>query len=388
MPSRAFIGSGAPLPNRSPNIKPRLTRLITIGRKRYECGSGGNKDKIMSAISGAGARPLLPVVRSMVLGSALALALALAASGAAQAQGKPWRHSIIEPKSDAGFVVMVTKGGFAQKQGLQLELIPMQSDPIQLRALLAGEVDSYEAGIGAAAIAASRNVDVKIMGCQWQTVVHSVFARAEIGKAADLKGKTFAISAPGAVPDVVARIYLAQNNIADGELSFASLGTDPDRYKAMLAGIAAATVVSIEFEPIAAAAGIKLMARGGELAPKFLRSCMITTGRTLATRRDEAVRFMTAEMQALRYALDHRDEEIRLTRETIGIKPDDPRPAHIFDEATRPTGVDPTMPISLDKIDWMQDQLIKMNNMSNRFDSAKMVDGEIRKQALARAGLR
>jgi NitT/TauT family transport system substrate-binding protein len=326
---------------------------------------------------------------------AIAAALLMAATVAPRAQetppgiarGAPWRHSIVDPKSDAGFAMMVTKGGFAQKQGLPVELVPLQSDGIQLRALLAGELESYEAGIGTAVIAAARDVDVKILGCSWQTVVHSVFARAEISRAQDLKGKTFAISAPGAVPDLVARIYLAQNKVADGDLSFASLGNDPERYKAVLAGVAAATVISIEFESVAAAAGIKLMARGSDLAPKFLRACVVTTGRVLAGRHDDAVRFMTAEMLALRYALDHRDEEIRLTREITDLKPDDPRPDRIFDEAARPTGVDPTMPIPLDKIDWMQDQLIAINSLPRRFDSAKMVDPAIRIQALARAGL-
>jgi hypothetical protein len=49
----------------------------------------------------------------------LALALALGATPAA-AQ-KVWRHAIIEAKSDAGFAMMVTRG-FAEKQGLKLEI--------------------------------------------------------------------------------------------------------------------------------------------------------------------------------------------------------------------------------------------------------------------------
>ncbi len=95
------------------------------------------------------------------------------------AQGQPWRHAIIEPKSDAGFQVMAVRGGYAAKQGLELELPYFQNDVIALRGLLAGDLESYEGGAATAIIAAARNADVKIIGCHWQTVVHSVFARAE-----------------------------------------------------------------------------------------------------------------------------------------------------------------------------------------------------------------
>jgi hypothetical protein len=46
----------------------------------------------------------------------------LSAAPCAHAQGQPWRHGIIEPKSDAGFQVMAVRGGFTAKQGLKLEL--------------------------------------------------------------------------------------------------------------------------------------------------------------------------------------------------------------------------------------------------------------------------
>ncbi len=85
----------------------------------------------------------------------------------------------------------------------------MQNDVIMLRGLLAGELDSYEGGAATAIIAGSRNADVKIVGCHWQTVVHSVFARSELKSAADMKGATMAISAPNATPDMIGKAWLA-----------------------------------------------------------------------------------------------------------------------------------------------------------------------------------
>src|SRR5262245_21110835 len=111
---------------------------------------------------------------------AAGMAVFLCAAACAHGQGQRWRHGIIDPKGDAGFQVMAVRGGFAAKQGVKLGLRYFQNDVIALRALLAGELESYEGGAATAIIAAARNADAKIIGCHWQTVVHSVFARAEI----------------------------------------------------------------------------------------------------------------------------------------------------------------------------------------------------------------
>jgi NitT/TauT family transport system substrate-binding protein len=197
-----------------------------------------------------------------------------------------------------------------------------------------------------------------------------------------------AISAPNATPDMIGRAYLAQNNVPAAEVKFASLGNDPERFKAMLSGLALATVISIEFLPIAERSGIKLVARGSDVMPKYQRLCTVTTGRLIAARRNDVIGLLTAQMQGLRHALAHPDEEIRITREITGMKPDDPRPEFMFKEATRPaTGIDPTMPIVMDKLEWLQHELVKTGNLAQPYDLGRVVNADIRAEALARAGM-
>lgn len=299
-----------------------------------------------------------------------------------------WHHGIIEAKSDAGFQVMAVRAGFAQKLGLDLTYSYFQNDVIMLRALLAGELDSYEGTPGPALVAGARNAGVKIIGCHWQNVVHSVFARAAFRGPEDMKGATMAISAPNAAPDMIAKAYLARNHIPLNEVKFASLGNDPDRYKALASGIALATVISIEFSQLGARDGIKLIARGSDVMPKYQRLCTITSEKSIAARRDDVVRFLAAQMQGYRYALANRDEEIRITREITGIKPDDTRPEFMFAEAANPTtGIDPAMPIAMDKLDWLQGELVAAGNLPQKYDLDRLVDGAPRAEALRRAGM-
>ena len=112
--------------------------------------------------------------------------------------------------------------------------------------------------------------------------------------------------------------------------------------------------------------------------PNYLRLCITATGKTLAARQDDAVHFLAAEMTALSYALSHRDETLALTRKITSDKPDDPRPAYIYDDAVRSKSIDPTLGIPVDKLAWMQQQLIKDGNLPHPVDLAKVTDGDIR----------
>src|SRR5579871_4649290 len=60
---------------------------------------------------------------------------------------KPWRHGVIEPKSDAGFLLMAAKRGFAEREGIKVDILDVKDDQIGLKAMLAGELDSYEGGV-------------------------------------------------------------------------------------------------------------------------------------------------------------------------------------------------------------------------------------------------
>jgi NitT/TauT family transport system substrate-binding protein len=307
-----------------------------------------------------------------------ALALALGTSPAV-AQ-KAWRHAIIEAKSDAGFAMMVTRG-FAEKQGLKLDIMQIKADQIGLKALLAGELDSYEGGPGGAIVAAARGADVKILGCHWPGLVHGLFAREPVAKIEDLRGKNIAISSPGALPDLLIRAVLEKNGIPASEVKFASLGSDTDRYKALTVGVVDAAIVSTEYLPIAPP-NVKLLAAGRDALPNFMRVCMITSGKTLADKPDEAARFLAAEISALRHAVASRDDELKLTFEIAKAKPDDPRPGFIYDQATKHKDIDPEIGLPMQKLAWMQEMLIKNGSMPKPVDLAKVVAPDVRAKAL------
>jgi NitT/TauT family transport system substrate-binding protein len=313
---------------------------------------------------------------------AMLAVLALLAAPATAQNFKVWRHGIIEAKSDAGILYMASKRDFAGKLGLKLEFVQIKNDSIALKALLAGELDSYEGGAGGSITAASRGADVKIVGCHWLVPPHGVYVRPRIATMADLKGKSVAVSTPGSFPEIFARAAFEKAGIAPGQVRFAAMGSDTERFKALMAGVVDGAIISNEYLPIAGKDVIRDLMPAADVMPDFVRVCIEMTGKTLGERRPAAVRFIAAEIEALRFAMSHRDDTIRVAAEITGAKPDDPRPGFVFDTAVRAGSVATDLPLPLEKLDFMQKQLVSNGVLTRPGDVEKMIDKGLREEAL------
>ena len=316
---------------------------------------------------------------------AAAMTLSVLALPAQAQQLKVWKQAIILPKADAGFFLMAARRGFAEKEGLKIELIEVKDDPTGMKGLLSGEADSFETTTGAIA-AAARGGEVKFLGCDWLALPYIILGRAGLTRMEDLKGKTLSASAPGTPPDTVARAALAQYKVPESDVKFAPVGGDRDRYGALLAGVVDAAVVANEYLPLPSSKNLKLLLEAREALPKSVRFCTAVTNRTLATRRDDTIKFMTAEIKAFRYAVSHRAETVKLTQEATDAKADDPRPGYVFDEATKPGVVAADFPLPVENLTWLHDKMVELGQIPKGGDINKMLEPEIRAQALTRIG--
>ena len=296
-------------------------------------------------------------VASLIVGAATATL-----SSPAAAQEKVWKHGLINAKSDAGIFMMVSTRDFAATQGIKVEISQFKDDQLALKALIAGQIDSFEGGPQGVFAANSRGADIRILGCHWGVVPHGIFSKDSIKTVADLKGKSIAVSAPNSMPDMLARSALAKYGIADAEVKLAAVGGDRDRYQALIGGVVEATVVSNEYQPVMPK-GFHLLVAGRDAVPNFLRVCIMATATTLADRPGDAVKFLAAEMNALRYVLAHKAETVALTRAVTNAKADDPRAAFVYDDAVEHHAVDPTLPLPADKILWIQEQMVKAGKL-------------------------
>jgi NitT/TauT family transport system substrate-binding protein len=318
------------------------------------------------------------------LAAGLALALVAAAQTADAEELKVWRQAMIAPKADAGFFLMAARHGFTTEEGLKLEIISVKDDQVGMRALISGDVDSFDSAAGAV-IGAARGANIKIVGCPWLAAPYVVLARPGITQMAELKGKTIAASSPGTPPDIVARASLAAAQVAEQSVKFAAIGGDRDRYSALIGGVVDAAVVSNEYTPMSSSKDLRLLAEARRVLPQWVRFCTLINGRALSERRDTAVRFLSAQIKAFRYAVGHRAETIKLTEEMTDAAPGDPRPAYVFDEGVKAGVVAPDYPLPLENLNWMRDKLAALGQIP-KADITRAIDSGLRLEALERAG--
>jgi len=127
-----------------------------------------------------------------------------------------------------------------------------------------------------------------------------------------------------------------------------------------------------------------MLVEGQEALSSYVRLCLTMTGKVLADRREDAINFVAAEMDALHFAVTHRTETIALTRETIHAKSDDVRPAYAFDDTLKRHAIDPAAALPLDKLAWMQNELVKAGSLKVPINLATITDAAIRDEAVKR----
>lgn len=321
--------------------------------------------------------------RALVIGLALAMG-----TGAAHAAGalKVWRHGIVEAKGDSSILFMPARGGFAEKRGIDLQLVQFVVGTTPVRALVAGQLESFEGSPVVALAAMHQGADIKIVGCHWPVMTYSVFARADINSISDLRGKTVGVSAPGSLPDLFIREALESGGLKDTDVRYANAGSSTDRFKAVAAGVVDAAGSSSEFEIEAGARGLTVLMRGAEATPNLLRSCLMTTARNIAGRRADLVNFLAASMEGYAHALANREAAVRLAKESAHLPPGDGSAEFVYDEVIKYSAVTPDLAIPLDKVQWADDIMVKHGAVRERMDAARFVDDGPRREALRLIG--
>jgi len=323
-------------------------------------------------MNGKIARTLLSLAVTALLATALAKP-----AGAAD----KWRHGVVVAKGDSGFLFMASRKGFDKKYDFDIEMKQFTSGVTPLKALLAGELDSFEVSPVVALPAMNKGADVKVIACAWPGMTYSLYASGMIASVADLKGKVIGVSGAGSLPDLFTREALKAAGLGDHDVEYAVVGSSSSRVKAVLGGVLAAAASSSEFEPMVVEQGGKVLLRGVESTPDFLHVCIMSTAKTIAAKRDLMARFLAANMEAYAYALAHRDEVIALSRDVAHLKPDDPAPAFVFDEAVRYKTITPDFAIPKAKLQWTEDMLVTHGVLPASRDVSAFIDDSVRVDA-------
>lgn len=214
--------------------------------------------------------------------------------------------------------------GFFTDERLDVKVIVMNSR-VSVPALISGEIHFGVAG--PSITAALRGAPLKAVFFVYNTSTFQFTVRPEIRRPEDLKGKTIAISSPGATNDQATRLILAK------------LGLDPARDVNFIAiGDAKARVIAMETGQIAAAAnnpdvaaelvrkGFRILMHSGEVFPVPFSGTAVND-RLVRENPDMIKRWLKAHVRALLFVQQRPDEAAQIAAKTLNLNPEIARDA-------------------------------------------------------------
>ena len=301
-----------------------------------------------------------------------------------RAQQVKWKHGVVTAKADAGFFWMAQEQGYFNKRGLDVEFVQFRSDLLIVQAMLAGDLDSGEPNPGIALNAIDRGANLRFIGSTMPGYGFAMYVRKDITNWDQLKGKTFGVPAPGSTPDIMIRAMLARKGIDTDSVNIANAGGSSAGIQALIAGKIDGAAASTQFIPDADKLGIRVMARADELLPEYPRFVIVAREQTLKAKREAAISFLAGYMEGLDYAAKHRDETLKLAGKINHMPANDAQLVFVYDETIAKGYLAVKLEVPKAKINWLQQELLKMGVIKKAIDLDKYIDETYREEALKR----
>ncbi|MDP3768061.1 MAG: ABC transporter substrate-binding protein, partial [Dehalococcoidia bacterium] len=255
-----------------------------------------------------------------------------------------------------------------------------------LRALTAGVMEIAEITPAGTMAAIEKGAPLKIVASFMPGLPHVLFARKDIGSIGDLAGKPVAVSGVGALPHVIAQAILENHKVDVKKIDWVQLGGDPDRVRALVVGQAAATIASIEHEPIVKAAGGKILVVASRELPHWTRFTLITSEKVIKERPGDLVKALVAQAKGIRYAINpqNKGEIVRLMAKYAKREPKDVD--WIYDWFLANKQFNPNGDVSAAALAWMQELNLKAGRQKVMLPVERVATWEFQKKMLAELG--
>jgi ABC-type nitrate/sulfonate/bicarbonate transport system substrate-binding protein len=135
--------------------------------------------------------------------------------------------------------------GYYQKFGLTAEITGFEGDGKALQALIAGQLDMYVGGASTAITTVTTDTPTKVVAMNSTTLDDGLFCTSAIKTAADVKGKTIAISTFGGTSHGSAILLLKGLNLTPKDVTITQVGGEGTRIAALKGGSVGCAVAGI-----------------------------------------------------------------------------------------------------------------------------------------------
>jgi ABC-type nitrate/sulfonate/bicarbonate transport system substrate-binding protein len=202
--------------------------------------------------------------------------------------------------------------GYFAREGLDDQVILIPNGTQLAQVTVAGEVDIASLGGAAALAAAFRGADFKVVGANVNKLVFSMFARPDIKRIEDLKGKKIGITRYGTSADISARHALRQHNLdPQKDVVLLQLGAMTSIAGALKSGSVEAGMVSPPTLFMIEKLGFREVASITDMNLAFPNPALVVHGDIIRKKPDLIDRFMRAYVRGMHRAKTDREFTIK-----------------------------------------------------------------------------
>jgi NitT/TauT family transport system substrate-binding protein len=249
-----------------------------------------------SACTGAGARPE-PNPSAPAPGAAGAPAAAPAAP-----TPEPERLRIIYSSLSGNYMPLwiAVNAGLFREQGLDAELLLIESGTAATQALVAGEAPLANVAAAAVINAMVEGFDAAFVQATVQVPPLTLFTRPDLRAPEELRGARLGVTRFGSSTDVVGRMLLRRWGLEpERDVALLQLGSVPELLAALQSGAVDAAVLSDPTSLRAAKLGFRVAADAAELQIPYLHLGTVVPRSVLAARPDLIRRYLLAYQAGL-----------------------------------------------------------------------------------------
>jgi len=278
---------------------------------------------------------------------------------------------------------MCGEGGVCARNGLDVDVRLMPSSSPAMAALLANEVQVFQAGGSDVLSAAAGGADLVALATMAPVYPYKLEVAPEIKTGADLKGKKLAIGSIGDISDVATRLALRSFGLeADKDVALVAVGGVPQRTAALQSGAVQGTVDSppsnltlekLGFHPL-----VDIATLGGSSANQ-----VVTVKRDwLSAHKDVAQRYIDSMLQSVVKTKADKPRSVALLKKYYKSD-DDAAMSFAYDYATKEAISSQPFPKAEQFADSVS-TLSKTNPQLATFDVSKVLDSSLVQNALDR----
>jgi ABC-type nitrate/sulfonate/bicarbonate transport system substrate-binding protein len=251
-----------------------------------------------------------------------------------------------------------------------VEVSGLQGDAKVAQALVAGGLDLGVLGVSTAISSQTTDTPLKVVSLNGVTLTDMLVCQPSIKAAADVKGKTVAVSTFGGTSHGSVLILLSQLGLTDKDVTITQVGNQDARLAAVKAGSIGCAPIDLAQKDAVQSAGLSIIADNKSSGKQWGRSALAATADFISKNPNTVLDVTAAVLAAQNYAFTNNDDAAAKFADYSQQKPEDAKKVM----ADFITWGDRSMGWSDDAFNFPKQTLAAINPQMANVDVAKAYD--------------